>query len=1319
MKGDFSRLPDERNENFAGVLHQQGRVLLDADWNAQTAITTGWQDDAGHDIIGAGVAAVPADQPNGFKIDSATQVAGNANVKLTVRPGRVWADGLLTRLYGEPDPLSTAAVTRDATYLTPPIQDPSFDTATIATDVRDAVVLEVWREELNAFQEPDLLIEPALGGPDTTERVNTAFAFRLMRLGDGDTCETISDRLKDDFSKKGKLKVSLRPTVTGGTLECPTPAGGGYTGFEHSFYRIEIAAVDAGPPQFKWSQYGGGLVGRGHFDAPNKVTIKANLQAITNSGLSSFYLEALERESALGHWHVTYGAPATLSGDVLTLGTKVLGTIPGNPTSTDTTFFRLWNGIEQVQDFANSELPDKLGIMLAFDAPAASNYVPGDYWTFPVRTGEVVNPEVLIDTEPPKGIHYHRVPLAVLSWTATPPITITAAADQIEDCRRVFDPLTDLRGCCFEVKPGDDIHRALKKIFDAGGGCLCLLPGDHVLKKPIDLTDRTGIHIHGFGPVSRVLVSSQMDAPAPFILTNARDITFGEFSVVNQSALPLWRCVNAVRLRIEGVFALSNLERGNQPILALEGACHGWRLADNVFVGAAGLTGRLLASSAIVDNVWIGVYRGIDLVYAQDLQIERNGLLGIHADLIKDIETLFGPMATGATPFPSGLALAQGVLTAPNAAVAPSYIGVEVNGAFDVDIIDNEVYGAVGFRLEWTESCLVQRNRFRTLVTATACGVAHGLRFTENHIGVAADDRGMDKPLTCETGLVFLADVVECRIVSNIFANVKQGVVFESDFGNEKAITRDFGANLYTLSSVNAGAAQKQLDQAEARGKEAFDRSLLLSSSFFRVGTSQRVVIEENQFHAGETAIEWSGTTQVFDFRIAGNAFIGCQDVAIQIEPDARILLLADPVDTKVRLIENNRFEIYSGAVRATIGAVRVEKNDIRIDAPALKVLPPKEILAIAATNIYNSASMAQAAQSDDTPLVMMMTMEATSTVDKNPDAINATGFAKAAGDNILKTYRPSQGDALADKVFVMKTLADIGANKYLATLGNALLPKWTFNSAGFVINLAGIQNRVVHNRLYGNNPQRPGGVLYNAVSGEVRDNEIVVPGTALLLTGKFGLASGYQGAEVVGNSLASVGVTGSKTAAYALAIPSLSPGNLAINDNLFKGSVMIGGDPLSAQGYSKPDIFVFPGVFTFYNAMKLDMGTYASATLIKAYPFKFGNLGVVPPGIVLQIWETDPHANRPIVHFCQNRVIQGWVGVFQGLSGAYWSAALLKSQASQALIANFAHNVLDYGGSAVGYELVVVGNYSQAALKYRVGGRVEAVANIPAAVSF
>ena len=54
-----------------------------------------------------------------------------------------------------------------------------------------------------------------------------------------------------------------------------------------------------------------------------------------------------------------------------------------------------------------------------------------------------------------------------------------------------------------------------------------------------------------------------------------------------------------------------------------------------------------------------------------------------------------------------------------------------------------------------------------------------------------------------------------------------------------------------------------------------------------------------------------------------------------------------------------------------------------------------------------------------------------------------------------------------------------------------------------------------------------------------------------------------------------------------------------------------------------------------------------------------------------------------------------------------------------KALIANVAGNVMDYGGSVVGHELIITGNYSQAALKFRAGGRAETVANIPAAASF
>lgn len=1321
MKGDFSRFRFNPEENDTGVLYQQGRVFVDTDGSSATLIASHLRRKLAAHTIGIDVAAVPASEPDSFKITQATASASDVLVTLTA--GRLWADGVPLVLAPARD------LTFEATYLEAPFQAPTPSAREIAAGIRDAAILEVWEEAFNAFQDPLQLIEPALGGVDTTERVRASFALRLLRLNAGEDCTNIAGRLADNFPAKGHLTVTpaASMTISG---DCPVDVGGGYSGFEHYLYRIEVAEPDAnGSPRFKWSQFNGGLVGRGSFASTGAttgtVTVKANGQAINHCGLPGFFLEALAYDALLGHWRVVFSADAALPQD----DTLSLSNISGNwpATAPATAFFRLWNGVALVGAFpvpsaGAQALPLQDGIQLAFDAPASGAYTPGDYWTFPVRaSGAGVDAAWIAanwpNNLPPTGVRYRRVPLGVLDWTGPPQVTITADAGQIEDCRRVFDPLTDLRGCCIEVRPGDDVQRALKKVLDAGGGCLCLLPGDHLLKQPIDLTRRNSVQIRGFGPASRLLIPRRF-AAAPFILLGAHDITLESFLVINASPLPLMACGSTVRLRVKSVFAITTLDEKEQPVIALQGSCYGWSLTDNVFVGSVGLAGRLLASSSILDNVWIGTRRAIYLDYAQELQIERNDFLGMRVDLAKELDATLGGIVSSGTKLSSSYALTYSILNAANAANAPAYLAVELHGAFDVDVIDNEFYGAYGLYLEWLENCLVERNRFRTLVAGAACGIAHGLRFLGNRVGVAADEKSQ-QPVVCDTGLVLRADVIECRIADNVFANVRQGVVFQPDFGSAKAITSDFSANLYTLAAVTPEVAKAQLDDAMARAKEIVDRNLLINSTFFRVARSERVIIEGNQFHAAGTGIEWSGTTQIVDFRIAGNSFIGCQDVAIQIEPEARILMLADPVDTKVRLIDNNRFDVLSGAVRATLGAVRMERNDIRINAPIVRLTPPRDILTAVAGNVYNSQVLAQANQSNDTPLMLLGSMKAMATVESNPGTVNAPGLSKVLDSGILQTYPALKGDIMADRMLAVKTLADLSAKPFVASLANVLLPKLTFNNEGFAINLAGTQNVVLHNRLYGSNPSRPGGVLFNAVSGTVRDNEIAVQGTALMLSGKTGLGSGLQGVEVIGNSLASTGVAGDKTGVYALAIPSLSPGNLAINNNVFKGSVMIGGDPISAQGFSKPTVFQFPAMFTNYNVMKFDAASYAKATLVKTFAQKLATVVVmIPPG-VFQLWQSDPHANRPIVHFCQNRVIQGWVGVFQSLSGAYWSTALLKSQANQALIANIAHNVLDYGGSAVGYDAMMIGNYSQAALKYRVGNTVQAVANIPAAVSF
>lgn len=523
MKGDFSKLHFDPHEhergveplshgllrNISGVLHQQGRVMSDADLTEGELLELGWEGQAGRDIIGAGICAVPSSQPDSFRIESAF-VTGT-EVHVTVRPGRAWADGILTRLAGTP-PDPAAAVERIATYFGPPIADPQQDPSTIGDKVRDAVILEVSEEALHGFQYPERLIEPALGGPDTAERAFVNFRFRLLRLDAGEDCNTILDRLRDDPASKGRLSVTLAP-VQALAGDCPVVGGGGYTGFEHHLYRIEIADSDpADPPRFKWSQWNGGLVGRGSFHAatvtPARVTIDAGRAAIVNSGLAEFYLEALQYDDLAGTWNVVYATMATLNPDhdLELAAPQSFGTLP---TTKDSVFFRLWNGIAEIAAFTDAVNPVELrdGIRLVFDAPGAGNYRPGDYWTFTVRAGEIGNPPVPIDDAPPTGIVYHRVPLAEINWTVGLETTIS---DSIEDCRHPFHPITRLATCCTRrVGDGIQSHGEFTSIqaaidsLPASGGQICVLPGTYT--ENVRIANRRDVILSGCGKRSRLI----------------------------------------------------------------------------------------------------------------------------------------------------------------------------------------------------------------------------------------------------------------------------------------------------------------------------------------------------------------------------------------------------------------------------------------------------------------------------------------------------------------------------------------------------------------------------------------------------------------------------------------------------------------------------------------------------------------------------------------------------------------------------------------------------------------------------------------------
>lgn len=530
MKGDFSWFDYTPGDNYTGVLEQQGRVRLDRDGNAAEEIGRHLRNLMGRDAFGPDRVAVPAEQSGSLRITAAT--TDGTTVSVTIDPGRAWIDGI---------PLFIGEVTtEDATYLPPPFQ-PEIGPDSIAADARDAVVLEVWEDSLSAFQEPEALLESALGGVDTTERVKVCHRLRLRRLAEDEDCSTIGPSLRDNPATIGRLTVTPAPAIVI-TGDCPVDAGGGYTGDGHNLFCIEITQPGPGGPRFTWSRFGGGLVGRGRFDdVADEITITRNQPMIDAADVAGFHLQALEPDPASGCWTLQFEATVSLTDGVLTV-TDPIGTWPA--AAGEDAFFRLWDRIEDISGFTGGANELANGIMLDFDpiVNSGENYRPGDRWLFPVRAaGGGFDPSVWPQNALPTAIRYHRAPLGILTWTSAPPDILTAP-DDIEDCRDSFPPLTDPCPCCtITVGDGHSSHGDTNSIEEAidllptSGGKICLLPGLHETNAVI--RDRSNIRITGCGKDTRVIPRSRNREAPIFHVIDSECILLADMDMISLSGV--------------------------------------------------------------------------------------------------------------------------------------------------------------------------------------------------------------------------------------------------------------------------------------------------------------------------------------------------------------------------------------------------------------------------------------------------------------------------------------------------------------------------------------------------------------------------------------------------------------------------------------------------------------------------------------------------------------------------------------------------------------------------------------------------------------
>ncbi|WP_426700917.1 DUF6519 domain-containing protein [Rhodanobacter sp. Col0626] len=196
MKGDFARVTFDPALHYSHVFQQQGRVLLEADWNEQAQIQLHLLRALVKDLVGPCWAA-----GNGFGLTTSTTDAKGAVKPLLLAdwelsPGHFYVDGILC---------VNEAVCTVATQ--PQAPTPDYGVADGKNGFENppagyALWLDVWERHLSWVEAP-AINDAALDGVDTASRAQVVWQLRMLD-------QTLADQQLDGIT--AALKVRLQAT---------------------------------------------------------------------------------------------------------------------------------------------------------------------------------------------------------------------------------------------------------------------------------------------------------------------------------------------------------------------------------------------------------------------------------------------------------------------------------------------------------------------------------------------------------------------------------------------------------------------------------------------------------------------------------------------------------------------------------------------------------------------------------------------------------------------------------------------------------------------------------------------------------------------------------------------------------------------------------------------------------------------------------------------------------------------------------------------------------------------------------------------------
>lgn len=461
MKGDFSRITFDRQHHFSRVLMQQGRVLLDADWNEQTSILLHYLRSLAADLIGAHGGPAQGPYRDGFRV----VCENDLKCDFIIHWGHYYVDGILCEHL--PPVQCPPQAAPPLTYAGQP-DYPLTEEMELQINTDYLVYLDVWERHLTYVQ-ADHLREVALGGPDTATRARLVCQVKAAEVPkdapEDATCAELMDALVHDGPRCLRARARVE---TPSDDPCILPPEARYRGPENQLYRVEIhdggtADTAKGGATFKWSRDNGSVV------FPIR-SLQGSLASVDTLGPDDqCSLDVGDWVEIIDDTIVLQGTPGILAkvqavdrvSYQVTLGVPEGTALPVyDEDSTTHPLLRRWDqGADALPVREGSWIDLEDGVQVYFEP--GGTYRTGDYWMIPARTatGDVLWPTEVRDDGtaapqalPPHGIRHHYAPLARISLDGAG----TVSCD--DNCRCTFDPL------CAAASPAEESAPAIEAV---------------------------------------------------------------------------------------------------------------------------------------------------------------------------------------------------------------------------------------------------------------------------------------------------------------------------------------------------------------------------------------------------------------------------------------------------------------------------------------------------------------------------------------------------------------------------------------------------------------------------------------------------------------------------------------------------------------------------------------------------------------------------------------------------------------------------------------------------------------------------------------